>query len=1566
MKRLFSGIALSVLGSLAFSGNANAACGDSGGGDNDPFGTTMNLSAQGLFSQACDEYVLNPSDILYKSDSVSLSEVLPLDGSVTNAALSAVFSVDGFGFATSSETNYTGAIPAVITLSAGEVQDTVILKAPSNVTSYSGSVEVCGEFQTQAPVFTVVDTNGLLATIGGSNADVNISFGSAGSDFTITPIGANGIFPVGLVEFTPTSTGEQCVTGSFTVDNIETELVDGVDVPLDVEFELTLGGGGGVASEVNPLGGGNVQGDFSGSITFKTLSSGVSCTALSGTNSACGELGVVTPITINPQKCPNGCETSVGNPINFSLGFKHETVTDYSSGSLSFTRQYRSDASWYTGHAGANWRHNYDLSVLSDGTNATVTTAQGLVYTFENTGSGWSVITDDSNFTATLEDTAGGFTFTDTNDARYYFDSIGKVTRIEYRAGDSLNLAYDGSNRLISVTDEQGKTLVFTYSGLESRVSTMTTEDGIYSYSYDANGNLETVTKPDTKVITYHYEDTNFINAMTGITDEKNVRYSTYSYDTQGRAVSSEHANGVNNFTIAYNADDSVTTTNPLGKQTTFYFETIKGVRRIVNVDGHASANCAAANKAYTYDANGWIASKTDWNGNVTSYIRDSRGLVTSMSEADGSTESRTTTYTYDPVYRLPDVITEVGLTTNYDYDADGRVISETLTDTATGETRTTSYSYHPNTVDGFGNTVLGNLASIDGARTDVTDVTTFEYDVQNRLIKTTNALGHTTETLSFDASDRPLEMQDANGVITKHVYDAQGRLTSVTDAHGSALAAETRYILDDKGRTQKIIAPNGSQLRYVYDDADRLIKVFNSDSRIVYTLDNAGNQKTIVYRDDAGVLRYKHRTVFDELSRPIRDINDNNEKTKYTYDVNSNMLKVIDGNLNVNRFVYDGLDRQIRSFDADNGKTVNTYNELDQLTAVKDPRENKTRYVYNAFGDVKKEISPDRGTIIYTVDEAGNTTRMKDARGVVTNYTYDVLNRLTKTAYPSDTTQNVILTYDMDAGCGVYVGRLCRVKDAGGITRYVYDELGRLTQVKEIRGAITFITQYGYDLSGNITSITYPSGRTIVYAYNGNNEVISVDEGSTNFASNIIYLPFGDIESLSFGNGVNLTNTYNTSYQLTNRQIGAFINDSYTYDAAGNITAKSATSYTLDNLYRITDESGAVGLFNYTYDPIGNRLTEDKNGSFSTYTYPSTSSILTDINTTPIVTDAAGNITQDASRSYVIDVAGRIASVSDGVTTLGSYTYDGNNLRTQKVTAIENTHYVYGAGGMLYGEYDALGNVVREYVYLNGEPLVQVDSGTPETISYLHTDHLGTPRVASDGTGAEVWRWDSDAFGNGTPTGAQTVNLRFAGQYYDSESNLHYNWNRYYDPATGRYISSDPIGLEGGLNTFGYVSANPIIYTDPEGLAAQACLIYLPCAKAVVDIVATGVSVGIGVIGTKAAGEAAGEAIAESVADSSNEGSNSEAVKRAERNRYHQICDTPPPPSGDLCEDAKADVDWHQACIDARMEFSEKWYDGVLDEGHATQIEEKTKALNKARNRIRAHCEPEECEGYL
>ena len=365
------------------------------------------------------------------------------------------------------------------------------------------------------------------------------------------------------------------------------------------------------------------------------------------------------------------------------------------------------------------------------------------------------------------------------------------------------------------------------------------------------------------------------------------------------------------------------------------------------------------------------------------------------------------------------------------------------------------------------------------------------------------------------------------------------------------------------------------------------------------------------------------------------------------------------------------------------------------------------------------------------------------------------------------------------------------------------------------------------FRISGVITQITLPSGREIDYTLNANAQVsgvsADVNATATTLASSITYLPFGPMDSMTYGNSLVLAANYDQDYWPTSRSVNTVFSHTYDTDDNGNITQKGAWTYDYDALNRLDEQDDGSTTTAFTYDAIGNRLTEN-DGSTTTYTYPSTSSKLSSVGSDSYTYDSAGNITGNDVLDFVWDAAGRLeeAKTAGTSTVVGAYVYDYANKRTSKTVSGTTTHYVYGQGGLLYGEYDNTGALIREYVYLNGEPLAQIDAGGSETLIYLHTDHLMTPRYATNTSGSTVWTWDSGAFGAEAPTGSATVNLRFPGQYYDDETSLHYNWNRYYDPATGRYISSDPIGLSGGLNTYLYAGASPIVSYDPEGLFTE------------------------------------------------------------------------------------------------------------------------------------------------
>ena len=208
----------------------------------------------------------------------------------------------------------------------------------------------------------------------------------------------------------------------------------------------------------------------------------------------------------------------------------------------------------------------------------------------------------------------------------------------------------------------------------------------------------------------------------------------------------------------------------------------------------------------------------------------------------------------------------------------------------------------------------------------------------------------------------------------------------------------------------------------------------------------------------------------------------------------------------------------------------------------------------------------------------------------------------------------------------------------------------------------------------------------------------------------------------------------------------------------------------------------------------------------------------------TTVLYDASGNPTDVGSIEYDYDERGRLVLVED-TTVLATLEYNTLGQRVQKTSAGNTTDYVYDLNGLLIGEYDD-GVMIREYVYFHGLPVAQIDPG--HTI-YLHPDHLGSPRTGTDNTGTVVWTWAGEAFGSALadedPDNDLTdtvVNLRFPGQYFDDETGMHYNYFRDYDPAIGRYVESDPIGLVGGLNTYSYALNRPASAIDPLGLDAS------------------------------------------------------------------------------------------------------------------------------------------------
>ena len=387
------------------------------------------------------------------------------------------------------------------------------------------------------------------------------------------------------------------------------------------------------------------------------------------------------------QGCINKDDSCpVSNPINIGIGNKRQTETDFigvGAFPLSVVRTFRSVGNRRNSR-NQQWQFFSQL-VIAPGISTVVVRPDGrrLLFTPDGAG-GWL---SDPDITGVLEsiDDAGvqtGWRYTTLDQHVEIFDINGDLLSVTNRAG--LTHTYVHAAADITITHSNGDVLVYQILGGPGIIGFTTPDNEQYNYvhSYHEN-NLISVTYPGGESRIYHY---NSLKALTGITDANGDRFATWAYDIDGRAISSEHNGGTEKVTIDYTDIDDPTdpravATNVLGKQTTYHFADVFGARKIVQVEGHQSTNCAAANKNYSYDANGFMASKTDWKGNTTTYIRNTKGQELSRTEAFGTPDARTITTEWHPTFNLRTKVTEPDRETNYNYDANGNLLSQQTTD---------------------------------------------------------------------------------------------------------------------------------------------------------------------------------------------------------------------------------------------------------------------------------------------------------------------------------------------------------------------------------------------------------------------------------------------------------------------------------------------------------------------------------------------------------------------------------------------------------------------------------------------------------------------------------------------------------------------------------------------------------------------------------------------------------------------------------------------------------------------------------------------------------------------
>lgn len=1121
----------------------------------------------------------------------------------------------------------------------------------------------------------------------------------------------------------------------------------------------------------------------------------------------------------------------------------------------------------------------------------------------------------------------------DGGDSEFFSDS-GVLLMIQNPHGGQLIYSYNGSGKVTSVVDTsmaygpniEYLTLNITYDSL-GRISTVTNTiqgqssgGGTYTYTYDGNGNLHTATYPDNSMVQYVYEDSVHIHALTGIIDENGSRYATWTYDTQGRAISSQHAGGVDNFTVnGYTTDGSgnisqALITEPTGLQRTLTFTTING-RTLLTSASALCTECGDKSQYISYDSNGFVNSKTNFNGNTTLYTHDSAGHELTRVEAAGTPVQRTITTTWNGSLNLPKTVTTSNAAnqplfeTSYCYNSTtgcidtqgpGSVWTKTITDLSTNISRTTTYTFITNY--GFLTSPIsgprGLLQSIKGPRTDVQQMTTLGYSFNGFFMPNPSMItpqaGDALANGNQNIAGLLTAFQDSNQQSTSLSYDVRQRLTGITKNNMNVTGAQspcftcnilhetTQYSYDAAGEFTKIIRPSGGYVQYGYDAAHRLTSIINSaGEKIVYTLDSLGNRTNEQTYNSSGTLVRSHQRVYDNLNHLIQDIGGAGQVTAYTYDSDGNVLTITDPLQHVTTRTYDALDRLATSRDAVGGVTQYTLDSFDRVTIVVDPRNLATDYHRDAFGDVVELDSPDTGRTTSSYDLAGNRTSQTDSRGIVTNYNYDAINRLIGKSYPLYAAQNVTWIYDQGV-CGKFstssnyingmppspitgsIGHLICMTDPSGTTAYTqYDGYGNLQIARSPKETLAYwydvdnnISQVNFVPTSNINNVYVSSNPDVAYHRDALDRVSEVDAQYWNstsgqsvtyaLAHNITYEPFGPITGLQYGNGLAESRTFDGDYRPLTIAIPAVMGLTYTPDADGNITAvtdsvraaglsfgQSLTYDPMDRLVSWTGSYSNVSSLAFGYDAAGNRTYRTANNSYtSTYNYSSGNNELSSITGSGAMTytyDLAGNISGDGTNQYVHGVLGQIVQIinTSTNTTIAQYAFNGLDQRAVKVTGGVTHYFVYDQSGHLLDELNSDGSIYGSYVWL-GDRLLATFSGPVSASSnafYIHVDALNTPRVMTNLSQAIGWMWQSGPFGEGGQSPLSfggSFRPRMAGQFYDAEDAKHYNYFRNYDPVTGRYMESDPIGLGGGINTYAYVKNNPLRFSDPFGLCGQ------------------------------------------------------------------------------------------------------------------------------------------------
>lgn len=987
-------------------------------------------------------------------------------------------------------------------------------------------------------------------------------------------------------------------------------------------------------------------------------------------------------------------------------------------------------------------------------------------------------------------------------------DQISNVTRFTYNTSHYLldiidpngitaaRNEYDESGRLVAHVDAKGNRIEYTHDiGVRQEI-VKDRRGNVTAYNYDARGNILSLTDPLGHTTNYTYDTRG--NQLTHTDPLGNI--TAFTYDVRNNLLTRRDALG-NQTTFTYNArNQELTVTDPLGNTTTNAYDAKGNLLTTRDSLGSVITN--------TYNASGNLLSTSDSLGHTISYQYDEVGNRVGQIDAEGNAAS----VAYDANGKATALSTtrsdELGgqgiMAVNQVYDARGQVTQ--VTDAA-GNTTSTEYN------------ALGRPATSVDANGNRT---TYTYDDLGNLSRTTYPDG-ATEMATYDAAGNRLSATDRAGRTTQFQYDALNRLTSILFSDGSSSrGVHERQEYDAAGRISATVDAGGNRTTYEYDAAGRNTKVIDAlGGATTFTFDAAGHQ-TSVTDANGNTTRFE----YDANGRETRTIFPDGSASSATYDALGHAISKTDQAGNITRFEYNIAGLLNKVTDALGQVTSYGYDELGHMVAQTDANGRTTRWTYNNAGQITKHTRPLGMSETLTYDRCGNVLSRTDFNGQTIAFTYDVNHRLTGKTYP-DSSQ-VVYTYTA-------AGQLAAVADARGVISYTYDVQDRLTRVTNPDGTIL---SYAYDVSGNRASLTAPSGTT-TYAYDALNR-LSVVTDPHGGVTHYVYDNVGNRTGVTYPNGTTTTYAYDSLNRLTSmvhKKPDGQTLASYTYTLgpAGNrlgVTEHTGriVNYTYDGLFRLIKEEiippgSPSRTIQYTYDPVGNRLSKTDAGVLTLYTYDANDRLLTE-NGISYTYDNNGNTVGKtgggAATVYAYDYENRLVTMT-AAGNVSEYRYDDGGNRVRATINGVITNYLVDVNRNLpevLEERNSLGGLIASFVH--GDDLISQERGG--NASYYHYDGQMSTRLLTNAAGQATDTYAYDAFGLLLDRTGTTDNAYlYTGEQFDASLGFYYLRARYLNPSTGRFITADTYPGSpfdpASLHKYLYVGGDPINHVDPAGL---------------------------------------------------------------------------------------------------------------------------------------------------